>query len=104
MQTVPTAFHWTQGGEEVLIVGSFSGWKEFLPMKKEGNGKIFSYTTDLPVGIHSYKFVVDGEWRYADEQEQIKDQNGNINNCISIDANGTCFYSFHFFFTNSNLM
>ena len=86
MQTIPTSFHWTHGGSDVSIVGSFSGWKEFIPMHKEKDSNIFSHIVKLPVGIHSYKFVVDGEWKFSPDQEQIKDKNGNINNCISITA------------------
>jgi len=34
---------------------------------------VFSVTMELPVGIHSYKFIVDGEWRYAEDQQTVSD-------------------------------
>lgn len=80
---VPTSFHWTHGGQEVFLVGTFTGWKDRIKMEKESDF-IFSHVVDLPLGIHSYKFVVDGEWKYCPDQEQISDCNGNINNCISV--------------------
>lgn len=82
---VTTSFHWTHGGDQVFLVGSFSQWKEYIPMKKETeDGKVFSHLCKLPVGIHSYKFVVDGEWKYCPDQELIRDMDGNINNCVAI--------------------
>jgi len=45
---------------------------------------VFSVTVDLPAGIHSYKFIVDGVWRYAKDQPTLPDRSGNINNCCSI--------------------
>ena len=32
--------------------------------------------------MHQYKFIVDGEWRFAPEEKKIKDDGGNINNYI----------------------
>ena len=86
-ERVPTAFHWTHGGNEVLLVGSFSKWQEYIPMKKEEGGKVFSHLAHLPIGIHSYKFIVDGKWKYCPDQEQVRDMEGNINNCIAITSN-----------------
>ena len=33
-------------------------------------------------GVHTFKFIVDGEWRYAPEQKSKADEWGNINNVI----------------------
>jgi hypothetical protein len=125
METVPTSFHWTDGGSSVFLVGSFSQWREYIPMIKEPNptsssnsnsnnnnnnnkandtdngqadddspsrkvsfddseDSVFSVTIDLAPGIHSYKFIVDGVWRYAPDQPILPDQRGNINNCCAI--------------------
>ena len=92
-----TPFHWTDGGNNVYLVGSFTKWLENkVPMKKEENKEnnnnknnnnkhdVWSALVFLKVGIYSYKFIVDGEWRYATDQTKITDENGNINNCLSV--------------------
>jgi len=34
----------------------------------------------LPRGIHQYKFIVDGEWRFSPDDPIMPDEHGNINN------------------------
>jgi hypothetical protein len=41
-----------------------------------------AHTQQLPRGLHQYKFIVDGEWRFSPEDPSIPDANGNINNYI----------------------
>lgn len=38
----------------------------------------------LPIkkGIHRYKFIVDGEWRFSPDDQTSPDEEGNINNVI----------------------
>lgn len=36
----------------------------------------------LTPGVHLYKFIVDGEWRFSPDDLQSTDENGNINNII----------------------
>jgi hypothetical protein len=45
---------------------------------------VFRCTLDIPIGIHSYKFMVDGEWRFATDQPTLPDPDGNINNVIAV--------------------
>jgi len=46
----------------VLVTGSFSGWKEASPLKKDKEG-LWSATMTLSPGRYEYRFLVDGEWR-----------------------------------------
>lgn len=89
-----TSFHWTEGGHKVLLAGSFTKWREgALEMQPESEGsRVFSLSVDLPEGIHSYKYIVDGLWKFAIDQPQIADAHGNVNNCISVTRP---FYSSH---------
>jgi 1,4-alpha-glucan branching enzyme len=49
--------------KQVLLAGDFTGWqKGAVPMKKEGNG-LWTKTVELGPGLHSYLFIVDGQWR-----------------------------------------
>ena len=84
-----TSFHFAvdphHPPNEVVLVGSFTSWKAgAIAMVREPGKSIFSVTVNLPLGIHSYKFIVDGEWKFASDQPTITDENGNINNCIAV--------------------
>jgi 1,4-alpha-glucan branching enzyme len=47
----------------VSLVGDFTHWqKGSIPMRKDKNG-IWEATVALEPGKHSYRFIVDGEWR-----------------------------------------
>ena len=62
-------------------------------MQPESEGsRVFNISVDLPEGIHSYKYIVDGLWKFAIDQPQIADAHGNVNNCISVTRP---FYSSH---------
>lgn len=51
-------------------------------MHRSGND--FTWIGNLPRGQHSYKFVVDGEWRFAPDQPKQADRHGNINNICDV--------------------
>ncbi len=47
----------------VLLAGDFTHWQaEPIPMRKGAEG-VWSVSVELPPGTHSYRFIVDGEWR-----------------------------------------
>lgn len=39
---------------------------------------------DLPEGHHEYKFLVDGEWKYNENEAACDNNIGSLNNVISI--------------------
>ena len=54
--TSPTAM-------SVLLVGDFTQWQQRgIPMRKGKDG-IWTTTVSLPPGKHTYRFLVDGDWR-----------------------------------------
>ncbi len=54
--TEPTA-------SSVLLVGDFTHWQQkAIPMQRGKDG-IWSASIELPAGKHTYRFIVDGEWR-----------------------------------------
>ena len=94
---IATVFEWTEGGSVVYLLGSFSEkpWIERHAMERveENSRVVFRCTLELPIGIHSYKFIVDGQWRYAIDQPTLSDPDGNINNVIAVrmaTENRTC--------------
>ena len=47
----------------VVLVGDFTHWqKQGIPMRKDRDGT-WSATVRLEPGRHTYRFIVDGEWR-----------------------------------------
>jgi len=80
----PTSFHWLGGGKNVFLAGSFTKWMENKVAMSKDSSNIWSVIVDLPPGIHSFKFIVDGEWRFAEEQTQVTDEHGNINNFVQV--------------------
>ncbi len=79
---VQYTFTWSYGGNIVYLVGSFTEWKDRLPMKRVG--REFSYSMWLERCVHEYKFVVDNDWRYATDQPNRLDGNGNTNNYVDL--------------------
>lgn len=83
--TVPTVFKWEHGGRKVYITGTFNNWKdsdERWEMHRSRND--FTFITDLPRGKHMYKFIVDGEWRFAPDQDTFADAQGTIQNVVDL--------------------
>ena len=63
---IPTVFKWEHGGKNVYISGTFNNWEKQLPMHKSGND--FSIILNLKKGIYAYKYIVDDEWRFSNDQ------------------------------------
>jgi len=81
---VPTKFTWRYGGNEVLLTGSFSNWRESVMLRKDGEE--MTAVLRLAPGSYEYKFIVDNQWRYDGNQAVVKGCNGNINNVIHVQA------------------
>jgi len=77
---INTSFKWTYGGNSVFVTGTFTGWKDHVPLQKVGNE--FNTILRLPKGIYYYKFIVDGEWKFSPDDFTAPDEHGNINNII----------------------
>ena len=77
-------FTWEEGGNEVKLIGSFSDWKNSYIMKKDIKDNVFKTSLSLNNEIYTYKFIVDGEWKYSQKQPIKKDDQGNINNILDL--------------------
>lgn len=80
---VPTVLQWAQGGASVYVTGSFNAWGERILMRRSGNECVVCL--NLVPGTYQYKFIVDNEWRFAADQPTVRDEMGNINNCITVE-------------------
>ena len=77
-------FTWEEGGNNVKLIGTFSNWKDTYDMKKDMQDNIHKVSIPLNNEIYYYKFIVDGEWKYAKNQQIKEDNDGNINNILDL--------------------
>ncbi|KAK3022468.1 hypothetical protein RJ639_046343, partial [Escallonia herrerae] len=79
---IPTIITWNYDGKQVAVEGSWNHWKtrEFL----QKSGRDFSIMKVLPSGVYHYRFIVDGQWRYAPDLPQERDDMGNVFNILDL--------------------
>jgi 5'-AMP-activated protein kinase regulatory beta subunit len=65
------------------VEGSFDNWQSRQALHRSGTRE-FAIVKMLPPGVYQYKFIVDGEWKYAPEQPAMYDEMGNVNNVLEV--------------------
>lgn len=80
----PCLFNWTEGGNEVYLIGSFINWDldKKIPMKKI-NGESFVILL-LTKNVHTYKFLVDGKQKCSSLTNTVKKATGEMHNIINV--------------------
>ncbi|KAI9091104.1 hypothetical protein DFS34DRAFT_332281 [Phlyctochytrium arcticum] len=85
--TAPVTFTWPYEGSQVVVTGNFDNWSQSLPLHKEQEDGPFAGTRDFDVGYEiQYKFVVDGRWCIDLAAGIIRDESGNENNVLRVEA------------------
>ncbi|KAJ7549761.1 hypothetical protein O6H91_07G067400 [Diphasiastrum complanatum] len=79
---IATMIVWSHGGNEVFVEGSWDIWRTRQPLQK--SGKDFTLLKILPSGVYQYKFIVDGQWRYAADLPLTQDEMGNVTNLLDV--------------------
>lgn len=71
--------------DEVLIAGSFNGWKPYVsPMIALGRGK-WAKELLLPPGRYEYLLVVDGQWMFdPNAQDYFPNPFGGVNSVLIV--------------------
>jgi 1,4-alpha-glucan branching enzyme len=49
--------------KSVLLVGDFTNWERHPKSMEKGGDGFWTTTIELAPGKHTYRFIVDGEWR-----------------------------------------
>ena len=80
---IPTLFQWKEGGNNIIITGSFCGWSHNFAMTKNEKTNIYELTLYLPKGEYQFKFIVDNIWRCSNFYPTVTDQNNNTNNVLN---------------------
>lgn len=74
--------HWNHGGKSVQITGEFDNWSGSVDMHQDTeNSHVVTILIDATKDIE-YKFIVDGEWKYAMDLPHRTDWRGNVNNVV----------------------
>lgn len=81
-QLVPTMIAWTHNGNSVSVEGSWDNWTTRTQLQR--SGKDSTIVKMLPPGIYQYKFIVDGDWRYAPDLPAVYDEMHNVNNVLEV--------------------
>ncbi|KAM7263309.1 hypothetical protein ACFE04_000992 [Oxalis oulophora] len=82
-QGIPTMITWSYGGKDVAVEGSWDNWKTRVPLQR--SGKDFTIMKVLPSGVYQYRFIVDGQGRYASEIPWAQDDSGNAYNILDLE-------------------
>ncbi|KAK8361897.1 hypothetical protein V6Z12_A03G067500 [Gossypium hirsutum] len=64
---------------------AWDNWKTRIPLQR--CGKDFTIMKVLPSGVYQYRFIVDGQWRYAPDLPWAQDGTGNANNILDLQVN-----------------
>ncbi|KAF8410863.1 hypothetical protein HHK36_003400 [Tetracentron sinense] len=81
-QGIPTMITWTYGGKAVAVEGSWDNWKTRKTLQR--SGKDFTIMKVLSSGVYQYRFIVDGQWRYAPDMPWAHDDMGNVCNILDV--------------------
>ncbi|XAR53879.1 hypothetical protein NMG60_11022592 [Bertholletia excelsa] len=81
-QGIPTMITWSYDGKEVAVEGSWDDWKTRKPLQR--SGKDFTIMKVLPSGVYQYRFIVDGQLRYAPDMPWTQDETGNTYNILDL--------------------
>ncbi|KAL9543670.1 hypothetical protein MBANPS3_008003 [Mucor bainieri] len=90
-KTTNVQIRWNHGGKKVQVTGEFDNWSVSVDMVQDtenSNCHVVEIPMDLSKDIE-YKFIVDGEWRYANDLPHRTDWRGNINNVVYKKENPT---------------
>jgi len=77
-------FKWPYDGYSVEVCGSFSDWKDPKKLHKEEG--VWTTRVRLPPGTYQYKFIIDGYHWFYDIMKPHVNNNGNVNNYITVEA------------------
>ena len=80
---IPTLFQWKEGGNNILITGSFCGWSHRFTMIKNKENNFYELMLYLPKGEYQFKFIVDNIWKCSSFYSTVTDMNNNTNNVLN---------------------
>jgi len=77
-------FVWAWGGKDVSVAGSWNNWTPIPMIYDQITRTHRLWVRSLPKGRVSYKFIIDGSWRYDGSKPLTHDDFGNVNNLLEL--------------------
>lgn len=75
--------------QQVFLAGSFNDWSLDGDALKQSRSGIWKKEKNLALGIHEYKFIVDGKWVLDPEcPVTVPNQHGTANNVLEVKSEG----------------
>ncbi|KAF8349502.1 5'-AMP-activated protein kinase beta subunit, interation domain-containing protein [Amanita rubescens] len=80
----PIKITWRGGGKSVVLArAGDNGWKGRQLMERESS-TVYSSIVWLPRGTHHFRFLVDDQWRVADDLPTAVDDQGTLANYVAV--------------------
>ncbi|OAX44317.1 hypothetical protein K503DRAFT_729679 [Rhizopogon vinicolor AM-OR11-026] len=90
-EPVSVKITWNGGGKNVVLVrAGDDNWKGRLPMELDGSSSDKSWSAWVPLmpGTHHIRFIVDEQWRVADDLPTAVDDEGSLANYVAVPISG----------------
>ncbi|KAG2359488.1 hypothetical protein BDR07DRAFT_1414913 [Suillus spraguei] len=90
-EPVSVKITWNGGGKSVVLVRAGDGnWKGRLPMEPDDPSSDKSWSAWVPLmpGTHHIRFIVDDQWRVADDLPTAVDDEGSLANYVAVPISG----------------
>lgn len=90
-EPVSVKITWNGGGKNVILVRAGDGnWKGRLPMEPDDPSSDKSWSAWVPLlpGTHHIRFIVDEQWRVADDLPTAVDDEGSLANYVAVPISG----------------
>ena len=77
-----------QNAQSVYLVGSMNNWDASATLMKKDDDGVWRILLDLEYGLYAYKFFVDGEWKYDQDNPNFEDDGyGGSNSIVKYSEN-----------------
>ena len=84
MVTFGYKFNNNRKPKTVLVSGSFDNWKEKHPLKYDNKERKWICHMNLKKGKYFYKYIIDGNWEINPNENQMRGNDGIVNNVIDV--------------------
>lgn len=85
-ELVPVKITWRGGGKSVALArAGDNDWKGRQVMERVSpTSQVYSIIANLPCGTHHFRFLVDDQWRVADDLPTAVDDQGTLANYVAV--------------------
>lgn len=85
-RTVPVEVTWVEPGDKIYVTGTFANWSKKFRMHRDPKTGHAKTTLDLLPGMHHIRYIVDGEMRLREDNDQAVDYTNTLVNIIEVPA------------------